>query len=234
MQRSDLWVDGGAHLLHMGGRAFPCDRDVEALCAWQDQALLLSSDTDCLSLWDGEGLVRTARVGVYPQDMAVQGAMAVVCGGADGQVHLLALPELTALADYPVPGMPERVAMWGDSAYLLALLADVEVHTALLRLALSTGDVAELARFAGLPGALEAADSGLWLAVSERVMHWPYGAQAADVVIEGFGLPRRIRVGEDGVLVNDPLEGLTARITHAPRAAVEVLSRGEEARIFSR
>lgn len=200
------YVDNAAHQLHHAGCTFPCDRDVEALALWRGHALLLSSDTDCLSLWDGDGLVRTARVGVYPQDMAVQGDTAYICGGADGRLHLLHLPDLRASAEYRLPGMPERVCIQGDSAHLLTLLADHEVQTALLTLDLPTGKYAEVAQFPGLPGAIAADEGGLWVGVSEQVLHFPAGSAEADVVIEGFGLARSIEVHPDGVLVSDTLE----------------------------
>ena len=94
MQHAFFRVDNAAHLLHFGGRAFPCDREIVAARPWQGHALLLSADTDCLSLWDADGLIRTARVGVYPQDMALSAEAAWVCGGADGKLHVLTLPTL--------------------------------------------------------------------------------------------------------------------------------------------
>lgn len=193
MWRSDLWVDNTAHELHLYGRTFPCDRDVEGLLHWNDHALLLSSDTDCLSLWDREGLVRTARVGEYPQDMSLQGDTVYICGGADGRLHLLSLPELHTLTEFSIPGMPERLALFRDAAYILTLLPEPEVHTALLRLDLRTGLHEELSRYMGLPGAITADDGGLWVGVSELVIHLPHGTDAPDVVIEGIGMAREIR-----------------------------------------
>lgn len=235
MRQSDLWADNGAHLLHFGGRAFPCDRDVEALARWKDHALLLSSDTDCLSLWDSEGLIRTARVGVYPQDVAVQGDEAWVCGGADGKLHRLALPELLATAEYPLPGMAERLCLHGDHVHVLTLLPEPEVRTALLTLDPSTGKYAEITQFAGLAGAVAADDEGLWVAVSELVVHLPWGSSQPDAAVEGFGLARYISLQEDGIWLTDPLEGLSARITKPPRTAITALRRGEtDSRVFSR
>ena len=167
MWQADIRVDNEAHVLHFDGHDFPCDRDVEAVKRWQDHALLLSSDTDCLSLWDKDGLVRLARVGVYPQDVAVFGDRAVVCGGADGRLHLLTLPDLYEAADYPVPGMPERLSLRGDNAWVLTLLPEPEVHTLLLTLDLTTGHWQEIRRFSGIPEAITADERGLWVAVSE-------------------------------------------------------------------
>lgn len=207
MRESGWWVDNAAHELHHGGCVFPCDRDVEAIAFWSGHALLLSSDTDCLSLWDTEGLVRTARVGVYPQDMAVLGDRALVCGGADGRIHLLDLPGLHHRASFPLPGMPERIALHDGRAYILTLLPEYEIQTALMSLDPAAPQAREITRFPGIPGALAADATGLWAAVSEMLAHIPYGASDADVVLRGFGLIQRIDVQADGIRLSDPLEG---------------------------
>ena len=207
-----LWVDNGAHLVHLDGRSFHCDRDIEAAVPWQGHGLLLSSDTDCLSLWDREGLVRTARVGVYPQDMAVQGDRACICGGADGKLHLLTLPFLRTEAAYSLPGMPERVCLQHHIAHVLTLLPEPEVHTALLHVNLTDGTTLEALRLPGLPGAITADQAGLWIGVSELVLHLPHASDAPDMVIGGIGLPRRIEVQSDGVLILDALSEQTCLI----------------------
>lgn len=170
MMRSDIWVDNEAHQLHLDGHTFSCDRDIETALRWNEYALLLSSDTDCLSLWDIDGLVRLARVGVYPQDVAVLDDLACVCGGADGKLHLLHLPDLYETAEYPLSGMPERVCITGDNAFVLTLLPEPEVHTALLSVDLMTGRYYETAKLNGIPEAITADKSGLWIAVSEGVV----------------------------------------------------------------
>ena len=178
--KREWWVDDAAHLLHFCGQVFPCDRDVEAALSWQEYALLLSADTDSLSLWDDEGLVRLTRVGVYPQDMALQEEQIIVCGGADGKIHLLNLPDLTETAEFSVPGMPERICIAEDAAFILTLLTEPEVHTVLLRLQLPCGQWKQIQAFAGIPEAITADKSGLWIAVSEGVtrLRWEdIGAQ---------------------------------------------------------
>ena len=151
MQASDWWIDHAAHTLHHRDCSFPCRRDIEAMAVWRGHALLLSSDTDCLSLWDAEGLVRLTRVGVYPQDMAIWGDSAVVCGGADCRLHLLTLPELVDCSEIPLPGMPERICIVDDAAYSLTLMTEPDIHTLLLTLPLSTLQWRQLERFAGIP-----------------------------------------------------------------------------------
>ena len=170
MEESAWRVDNEAHLLHIGGRKFRCDRDIEATAVWNDHVLLLSSDTDCLSLWDGEGMIRTARVGVFPQDVAVKEDMAYVCGGADGKLHLLSLPELHASTEFILPGMPERLCIWADMVYVLTLLVEPEVHTALLSVQLKTGSWGEVVQFAGIPEGIVADGKGLWVMVNEGVV----------------------------------------------------------------
>jgi len=216
MPESGWWVDHAAHILHGGDTAYPCDRDVEAMAVWAGHALLLSSDTDCLSLWDSEGLIRTARVGVYAQDMGIWGDHAVVCGGADGQVHLLSLPELAPLWVVPCPGMPERVALRNNVAYILSLIPEPTVHTALLTLDLTCPKSHEVASFPGIPGAIATDETGLWIAVSEQLLHLPDDAVTPDVTISGFGLIRNIQPIHEGFLLADSLEGKTWLLRQFP------------------
>lgn len=200
-------VDDAAHLLHFGGRAFPCDREIVAAHPWKGHALLLSADTDCLSLWDADGLIRTARVGVYPQDMTVSENAAWVCGGADEMLHRLALPSLQETASITLPGMPERVCLHNGTAWVLSLLAEPEVCTALLQTDLQKLEVQELTRFAGIPGALATDAKGLWVGVTELLGHLPWGTDVSDMIVRGIGLAAKIEVQADGLVITDGLEG---------------------------
>ena len=207
MEDSSWWVDRVRNVLHHGSRIFPCDRDVEALAVWEGHALLLSSDTDCLSLWDEDGLVRLARVGVYPQDMAVSDDLTIVCGGADCRLHLLELPALRTRGDIALPGMPERIALQDGAAYVLTLLTEPEIHTQLLRAELTTRAVQPIMPLPGIPGAIAADKDGLWLGVSGQVLHLPRGLAQPDLVVDGFEMPERIEVHPDGVVITDALRG---------------------------
>ena len=200
-------LDNTAHLLNFGGRAFPCDREIAAARPWQGHALLLSADTDCLALWDADGLIRTVRVGVYPQDMDVHADAAWVCGGADGMLHRLTLPSLQETASIVLPGMPERVCLHDGAAWVLSLLAEPEVCTVLLQVTVGTTKVQEITRFAGIPGALIADKTGLWVGVTELVVHLPWGTTVPDVIVEGIGLAEKIEVQDDGLVITDGLEG---------------------------
>ena len=200
------WVDPAANLLHLDGHTYPCDRDIVALALWQEYALLLSADTDCLSLWDRDGLVRTVRVGVYPQDFAMLEDRAYVCGSADGRLHVLTLPDLHTIRTYPLPGLPERVLVQENTAWVLSFMPEPQVHTQLLQLDLHSGQCQAITSYAGLPGALAADDRGLWIGVSELVAHLPWGAATADLLIEGIGLASKIVVRDEGVIITDSLE----------------------------
>ena len=206
MGHADFWVDDAAHLLHLGGCTFPCNREIVASARWKEYVLLLSADTDCLSLWDVEGLVRTTRVGVYPQDMDVLDETVYVCGGADGLLHLLSLPSLHVTTSLPLSGMPEKVCVHDGDAWILSLLPEPDVCTALLRINLETGETLELSRFAGIPGALAADDRGLWVGLSERALRLPWETHVPDLIVEEIGLPAHFDVQPEGVIITDALE----------------------------
>lgn len=216
----NTWVDNVAHRLHHNGSCRPCDRDVEALAVWQKHALLLSSDTDCLSLWDEDGVIRTSRIGVYPQDMAIADDTAYVCGGADGRLHLTSLPDLTVLRSISLPGMPERITLDDQTAYVLTLLTDPEVQTALLSVDLVRDAYQEIRRFSGLPGAIHADESGLWVASGNHLMHLIRNHMQADCIITGFGLIRRLLPLGSGVVAIDQLEEQAAWVTAMPAPTI--------------
>lgn len=219
-QAASWWVDNAAHMLHRGEQAFPCDRDVVRLALCGTQALLLSADTDCLSLWDGQGVVRTARVGVYPQDMAIAEDMAVICGGADGRLHLLTLPELRTAAEIPLPGLPERIALHGGDACVLTLLTEPALETTLIRVELTSGRHREVARYAGLPGAVCLTDDGLWVAAGSQLLRLRLADMAADLAIDGFGLIGQLTPCVGGVMALDLLEERAVWVAAAPRPTV--------------
>lgn len=219
-------ADASAGLLYHGGRTLSCSRSTEALALWQGHALLLSSDTDCLTLYSpgGDALI-TARVGVYPQDMFLQENTVCVCGGADGYVHLLSLPEMVVQRSWPVPGMPQRIAAAGTSLHILCLAEDAGVHCTLVHLDARTGRCVTAGSWPGLPGAIAAeADGTLWLAASEQLLCIPPGASAPQTVYEGFGLIRHIDVQRGSALVTDPLEELCAVCS---RSGAVVVYRGD-------
>lgn len=217
-------VDNLAGLLWHDGELQPCDRSIEALRLWQGFALLLSSDTDCLSLWDAHGPVRMVRAGIYPQDMHLVGDHAAVCGGLDGMLRLYSLPGLELVLETELPGMPERVSIHGDQAYVLSLLPEPEVHTAVLRVDLRSRSYVRLMELPGLPGAVLAEGSGAWIAGSETLLHSPDRLCEADCLIDGFGLVRHLSTVRDRLLITDPVAGICAMYR---RGALSILYRGD-------
>lgn len=217
-------ADNAAHLL-WHSRLLPCDRDIEALLLWQHYALALSSDTDCLSIADPDGWLVTARVGIYPQDMCLSGSSVLVCGGADGQVHHLSLPELHILRTFHVPGVAMRIHANGDAAHVLCSAGDEHMYTLLGRIDLATGAYAEIARLPGLPGAVQADAAGVWAAVTERLYHFPTGETQPDILLDGFGLIRHLERCSDGLLITDPLEDMVAQLTFGAGAQLRPLYR---------
>ena len=207
MQHATFRVDNAAHLLYFGGRAFPCDREIVSFHPWNTHALLLSADTDCLSLWDADGLIRTARAGVCPQDMAVWQETALVCGGNDGKLHALALPSLRTAVEFDLPGIPQRLLLHNESAWVLSLLPEDEAGTALLQVSLKTADVRQIRQLTGIPGTLAADQTGLWVGTSGQALHLPFHTSSPDMIVEGIGLPERIEVYERGIALIDGLDG---------------------------
>lgn len=227
-------VDNAAHQL-WHGQTLACPREIEALALWRDHALLLSSDTDSLSVADRDGWLVTARVGMYPQDMCLLADSVLVCGGADGHVHRLSLPDLYPLQSYPVPGMAQRISCDGDTAHVLSALGDEEPCTLLGRLDLRDGTYAEVTQLPGIPGAVHADGAGgVWAAATERLYHFPAASTQADAAFRGFGLIRHIDVQEDASLLTDPVAELCVLVTRPPQPEIRVLWRGcvEQARFL--
>ncbi|MBQ7851105.1 MAG: hypothetical protein IJ343_15375 [Clostridia bacterium] len=220
-------VDNAAHLL-WHGQALPCPRDVEALALWQGYALILSSDTDSLSIADRDNWLVTARVGVCPQDMCLLQDSVLVCGGADGHVHRLSLPDLCLLQSYTVPGMAQRISAGDDEAHVLSALGDEEPYTLLGRLELQDGAYTQVTRLPGIPGAVHADRTGdVWAAAAERLYHFPAASTQADAAFRGFGLIRHIDVQGNTALLTDPVAGLCVSVTRPPKPAIRVLWRGD-------
>lgn len=220
-------VNNSAHELWHAGQVLTCDRDIEVLRLWKEYALLLSSGTDCLSAASSEGWCVTAKAGLYPQDLWIEDDLALVCGGLDGRLKLLSLPELYLLEEYPVPGLPERVCVYDGAVYLLSFLPEEPVETALLRLELQRRVCEEIVRLSGLPGAICPGDRGIWAAVGNELYHYPLGMPVADVCFEGFGMIRHMNVQGENVLVTDPLAGICAMAVQGKEPTLHVLYRGD-------
>ena len=225
-------LDNDARQLWLGGRVLPTDTGVEALRLWQGRCLTLSGDTDCLSVTDASSgeLLLTTPVGVYPQDMCVLPGMGMVavCGGADGTVRLLTLPDLRHVRTAHVPGNAQRIDASRGSLHVLCLTEDDGLKCLLCRVPLRGDRYDPVATLPGLPGAIHADRSGgLWTAASERLYHFPRDSRVPDRTLQGFGLIRHIDCWGQWVLVTDPVMGLCALIDGAGRQPLRVLYEGD-------
>lgn len=210
-------VDNANRLMWLNGQLFPCDPGVEALCLWQSYALALSGDTDCLLLLDAASGLRlvSTRAGVYPQDARVLPGlgMVAVCGGAEGTIRLLSLPELHTLRVIPVPGSAQRLDTVGGVLHVLCATEDAGLKCLLCRVLLQSGACQPVAVLPGLPGAIRADRSGgLWVGASEYLYHLPFNCDTPDHVYGGFGLIRHLDCWGQWVLATDPVMGLCALV----------------------
>ena len=243
-------LDNGAHQLWLGGEALPTDTGMESVRLWQGHCLTLSGDTDCLTLTDaatGEPLL-TTPVGVYPQDMCVLPGlgMVAVCGGADGTVRLLTLPDLTPVRTAHVPGNAQRIDASHGWLHVLCLTEDDGLQSLLCRVPIHTGPHSQtdwqsqtdwhgqtdryipVTTLPGLPGAIRAdRNGGLWTAASEHLYHFPRNSRTPDRSLSGFGLIRHIDCRGRWVLVTDPVMNLCALIDAAGRLPMRVLYEGD-------
>lgn len=108
-------ADSVNRLLYRQGRASTLPPGVEVLRCWRNQLLTLSSETNCLTLYDAHDYpLVTSPAGIRPCDCAVVDCQVIVCGCEDGCLHIFSLPDLREIAAYPVPGCPMRVARMAE------------------------------------------------------------------------------------------------------------------------
>lgn len=199
-------LDNAAHAVWVGGRIIPVDSGVEAMLLWRDSLLVLSGDTDCLSAFSlATGQMQlTIPAGVYPQDMCLLpgGRSLAVCGGADGRLRIIRLPDLWAEGEIALPGSVQRAACVGGTLYALCALEDDGLCCQLCRI--SGGGWLAMARWQGLPGAIHADDTGgLWVAASEALGCFRRGEYRA--VPGTFGLIRAMDSRGGTLLASDPV-----------------------------
>lgn len=206
-----LAADDAQHLLWNGRAVWPIDSGVEALAWWRGRALVLSGDTDSLTLLDpdtGQPQMLTPA-GMYPQDLCfVSGDLAAVCGGADGLLRLIRMSDLRTVREIPLPGIPQRVAFASGVLTVLCLTGDAALNTLMVRVPLGGGPAQRVCVMPGLPGALcPDGRGGIWMAVTERVAHFPPQSCAPDLCLSDFGLVRHMERLGDRVLTSDPVLG---------------------------
>ena len=218
-------ADVPARLLWDGRRVVSIDGGTEKLLWWNRHLLVLSGETDSLTLLDGQTgyPVTLAPAGVYPQHMCFSAQVDTVaaCGGADGCIRLLALPSLNVLALWQVPGSASRIALHRGVLYALCTVENGDLRCLLCRLPLQGRRCDPLLTLPGLPGAISGdGRQGLWVAAGEMLYHVLPGAKGADAVYGGFGLISCLAPTEHGLLVCDPVMDLCCLLRHGARTVI--------------
>lgn len=199
-------LDNTAHAVWTGDRIIPVDSGVEAMLLWRNSLLTLSGDTDCLTRYalpTGDRLI-TVPAGVYPQDMCLLpgGRSLAVCGGADGLLHIIRLPDLWEEQAIPLPGSVQRVACAPSGIYALCALEDDGLCCQLMRVCCRSAMA--LARWHGLPGALCPDAAGrLWIAASEMLCCLHPGGYTT--LPGDYGLITHMDCTGLGLLLTDPV-----------------------------
>jgi len=214
-------LDNTSHTVWTEGRRIPVDSGVEAMLLWRDSLLTLSGDTDCLTLFSlatGQPQL-TIPAGVYPQDMCLLpgGRSLAVCGGADGMLRIIRLPELWAEQAITLPGSVQRAACMGGVLYALCAMEDEGLCCQLYRIQGRSGSA--VARWQGLPGAVHADGSGrLWVAASESLGCFFRGDYRR--IEGGFGLIRHMDSRQGVLLASDPVMETLWRVRDGKAEAV--------------
>lgn len=212
-------ADASARLLWDGRRVMNIDSGAEKLLWWRQNLLVLSGETDCVTLVDGQSgqPVTLAPAGVYPQDMCLlpPGDIAAVCGGADGTIRLLALPSLRELRSLRVPGVASRIAWAGGALYVLCAVEDGALRCLMCRVALPSGRYEPVMTLDGLPGAIAPDDrGGLWIGAGECLHHLPPKGGKPDGIMDGFGLIGGLQSTRQGLIIADPVGDGCYRLQH--------------------
>ncbi len=199
-------LDNTAHAVWVGRRIIPVDSGVEAMLLWGDGLLILSGDTDCLTLFSlatGQPQL-TIPAGVYPQDMCLLpgGRSLAVCGGADGLLRVIRLPELWEEQAIALPGNVQRVTCLGGALYVLCAMEQDGLCCQLCRVQARRWSA--IARWPGLPGAIHGDGAGrLWVAASELLCCFHRGEYR--VIAGEFGLIRHMDSRRGALLASDPV-----------------------------
>ena len=221
-------LDNTEHLLWLNDRLLPVASGIECLLIWRDHPLLLSGDTNALTLLDpvsGTPMF-LAPGGVYPQDMCLlPGNAAAVCGGDIGKILLLQLPDLQLIRHIPVPGSARRLARLGRWLYILCATEDDASPTLLCRADLRSDRYEPLRTLPGLPGALYADDTGIWAAVSDKLYHFVPQTRTFTERCRSLGLVQHITGMNHCHLLSDTLLG--ALFLLEPHKSPRLLKEGD-------
>ena len=196
-------------LLWNGRGLFAVDPGVESVLWWRGNLLTLSSETDSLTLLDGQtGLpVMLAPAGIYPQHMCfVQQDTVAVCGGADGCIRIMALPSLSIIAQYHVPGIAARVCPYPGALYALCTVENGDLRCLICRISPRSSRCEPFLTLPGLPGAItDDHCGGFWAAAGERLYHLLPNCKTFKDTYDGFGLISSLAQTPQGLLICDPV-----------------------------
>ena len=221
-------LDNTEHLLCLNDSLMNVDPGAECLLLWQDRPLVLSGETNAVTLLDptsGTPLF-LAPAGLYPQDMCfLPDDILAVCGGHAGTVLLLHLPELQPLAQIPLPGLPQRLTHQGRWLYVLCATEEFLPQSLLCRVNLRNAQTEVLQTFPGLPGALYADGRSLWICAGEGLYRLRPGERHAHRRLSGLGLVRHIAGKGRDLLLSDPVQGKLLLVR--PHQPSQVLMEGD-------
>ena len=224
-----LCVDNAQRLCAWGTRTFPCAPDVTDAACWRGCPLLLSGESDSITLHAPDGMpLWTAPAGFAPRQLCLLpgGRCAAVACGLAGEVRLLRLPALTLLHACPVPGAACCLCWHQGALYAACVAGEGEIRGLLCRVPFHA-PAEVLAAVPGLPGALLSLPSGaLLLGATERIYRFEGQPLRLTTVQAGFGLPRRMLVIQERLLVADPVQEALFTLSPALRAKPAALLRG--------
>ena len=225
-----LVADVHARLAWDGRRVFPLPPGVERLLGCRWGYLALSGEADSVALVDLRGQMAVSEpAGVYPQGMCLlpDGRHIAVCGGAEGALRLLSLPDLQLLRRIPVPGCVQQAACAGDVWCVLSLVEEGGLRCKVSLMAPHSGAETVLFTLPGLPGAV-CSDGlgGWWVSASERLCRLDARGRCI-FRQEGWGLITHMERKGTQILLTDSVMGLCGRVDASMGGGAEILFRGD-------
>lgn len=221
-------IDNTQQLLWLGDQLFPVDPGVEKLLMWRDHPLVLSGETNALTLLDpatGTPLF-LAPAGIYPQDMCFLSERTIaVGGGEDAMVHILRLPELSCEKSLVMSGAVQRIVCHNQWLYVLCEVIG-ELRCLLYRVHPASMRYELLLELPGPSGALHYGHQGIWVAAGEYLCQLRSEDHHLLQQRRGFGWIRFIAGWQGALLLSDAAQGILYRLA-APGRFPELLLKGE-------
>lgn len=220
-------VDNTQQLLWSGDHLFPVDPGVEKLLLWRGHPLVLSGETNTLTLLDPStgAPMFLAPAGIYPQDMCFLSEHTIaVGGGEDAMVHIFRLPELSCEKTLILRGAVQRIAIHRQWLYVLCDAVG-ESHCMLQRVHPASMRYELLLELPGPSGTLYCGHHGLWVAAGECLCRLHGDDHRLLHHHQGFGWIRYIIGWHGALLLSDVAQGALYRLP-APARSPELLLKG--------